>query len=299
MKHRVPFAAVLLLLIAALIWSEVTKAQAPVGPEPILNLIADSQRELTRLPVAFAPLPDAEEIRIGEQLELSYVANFPTSSDDDRAIEAYVQKVGALDAAHAHRKLPYRFHYIPSRDFVNAFALPGGAVFLGGGLISLMDTEDELAAVLGHEIEHIDRYHCAERIQVEAALHRTPAAGLIALPVEVFVAGYSKSQELEADREGTKLAVISGYSPQGAIRLFEAFERFNPERGVRAGSPQEELSNIALQGLFGYFRSHPSNAERIDQIRNMIADGQLPDRRNTKPIELKPVALSRAGELSR
>jgi beta-barrel assembly-enhancing protease len=299
MKHWALLAAVLLLLTAALIWGEVTKAQAPVGPEPILNLIADNQRELTRLPVAFAPLPDSEEIRIGEQLELSYAANFPTSSDDDRAVEAYVQQVGALEAAHAHRKLPYRFHYIPSRDFVNAFALPGGAVFIGGGLISLMDTEDELAAVLGHEIEHIDRYHCAERIQIEAALHHAPAGELVALPVEVFVAGYSKSQELEADREGTKLAVISGYSPQGAIQLFEAFERFNPESRVRAASPQEELSNIALQGLLGYFRSHPSNAERIDQIRKMIADGQLPDRPTTKPIELKPAPLSRVAELSR
>lgn len=68
MKHWATFAAVLLLLAAALIWSEVTKAQAPVGPEPILNLIADSQRELTRLPVAFAPLPDSEEIRIGGRI---------------------------------------------------------------------------------------------------------------------------------------------------------------------------------------------------------------------------------------
>ncbi|HTU45252.1 MAG TPA: M48 family metalloprotease [Bryobacteraceae bacterium] len=298
MKHWPLFAVIVLLLTAALIWSEVTKPEAHVGPESILNLIADSQRELMRLPVAFAPLPDAEEIDIGRQLEQSYGNLFELTSDEDRAIEAYVQKVGAFEAAHAYRKLPYRFHYVPSLNFVNAFALPGGVVSIGGGLLSMLETEDELAGVLGHEIEHIDRYHCAERIQIEAALHRMPAGELVALPVEVFFAGYSKSQELEADREGVKLAVISGYSPQGAIQLFETFERFKPERRVRAGSPQEELSTIALQGLLGYFRSHPSNTERIDQIRKMIADGQLPDR-PTKRIEFKPAALSKRVELNR
>src|SRR6201996_9123431 len=286
MKQWPLFAAVLLLLTIALIWSEVTKADAPASPEPILNLIADSQRELMRLPVAFAPLADAEEIKIGQQLELSYAGNFPAASGEDRAIETYVQRVGALEATHAHRKLPYRFHYIPSLDFVNAFALPGGPVFIGGGLMSLMDTEDELAAVLGHELEHIDHYHCAERIQIEAALHRTPVGEWVAFPVELFVAGYSKSQELEADREGAKLAAASGYSPLGAIQMFQAFERFDPEKGVSAGTPQEELSGMARQALEGYFRSHPSNPERIDQIQQVIADGQLPNHQSTKPLQV-------------
>ena len=290
MKHWTPWAAVLLLLTAALIWSEVTKPRAPVGPQPILNLIADSERELTRLPVAFTPLPDAEEISIGKQLEQVYVSQL--EPNQDRAIEQYVQRVGALEATHAHRKLPYRFHYVPGLDFVNAFALPGGAVFIGGGLMSLMDTEDELAAVLGHELEHIDHYHCAERIQIEAALHRTPAGEWVAFPVEVFVAGYSKSQELEADREGAKLAAASGYSPLGAIQMFQAFERFDPEKNARAGTPQEELSGIAQQALEGYFRSHPSNPERIDQIQQLIADDQLPNHQSTKPLQVAYVFLT-------
>ena len=86
----------------------------------------------------------------------------------------YVSRVGAKVAARAHRKLPYKFHYIPNMDFVNAFALPGGHVYIGAGLVALMDSEDELAAVLGHEIEHIDHYHCAERVQTEAAPPEDP-----------------------------------------------------------------------------------------------------------------------------
>jgi predicted Zn-dependent protease len=288
MRHWAAFATVVMALAAALVWSERRKVEARVGPEPVLNLIADSERELTRLPVAFAPLPDNEEIKIGKDLEKSSAAWWRRDGEgaQNRAVEQYLQQVGAKVAAHAHRKLPYRFHYVPSMDFVNAFALPGGPVFVGGGLMALMDTEDELAAVIGHEIEHIDHYHCAERIQVEAALRRVPLGGLIAVPVEVFVAGYSKTQELEADGEGTKLAAAASYSPQGAIQMFQAFERVYPTKGARSDTPPEELSKVALETLEGYFRSHPLNAERIDQIQKMIAGGQLPAGTQTTPFQL-------------
>jgi hypothetical protein len=57
---------------------------------------------------------------------------------------------------------------------------------VGGGLLERMDSEDELAAVIGHEIEHIDHYHCAERVPREEALRKIPLGGLVALPIEVF-----------------------------------------------------------------------------------------------------------------
>jgi beta-barrel assembly-enhancing protease len=285
MKRWIAFAGTILALGAALVWSEIRKVEAPVGPEPILDFVADTEHELSRLPVKFAPLSDADEIKIGKELERRYAGDGrPDDDDQDRAIEEYVQQVGARVAANAHRKLPYRFRYIPGLDFVNAFALPGGPVFIGGGLMALMNTEDELAAVLGHELEHIDHYHCAERIQIQAALQQIPLGQLAALPVEVFIAGYSKNQELEADREGAKLAVAALYSPQGAIRMFQAMERFRPANTAHGSTPAEELSQVALETLEGYFRSHPRNAERIDQIQKMIAGGQLPDWRNTKPM---------------
>jgi predicted Zn-dependent protease len=211
MKHRFVLAAIAAAVLASLVWSEVRRAEAPVGPQPILNFIGDTERELARLPVEFVPLSDADEIKIGKDLANRYAENWLEHGDEarDRAIEGYVQTVGAKLAAGAHRKLPYSFHYIPRLSFVNAFALPGGPVFIGGGLMALMDTEDELASVLGHEIEHIDHHHCAERVQIQAALQKVPLGELGALPVEVFVAGYSKNQELEADREGAKLAAAA------------------------------------------------------------------------------------------
>jgi len=108
-------------------------------------------------------------------------------------------------------------------------------------------------------------------VQQEQALRKIPLGELVALPVEIFEAGYSKDQELEADREGTRLSVQAGYSPNGAIRMFETFQRLYQEYQARAKTPQEELSRVALDTLGGYFRSHPLTSERIAQVRKMIA----------------------------
>ena len=88
-------------------------------------------------------------------------------------------------------------------------------------LLDLMTTEDELASVLAHELEHIDHYHCVERVQVAANLKNLNLevlGELLQLPFSVWEAGYQKDEELEADREGIFLAVEAGYSPYGAVR---------------------------------------------------------------------------------
>jgi predicted Zn-dependent protease len=163
MRQRVFLLVAVLLVLLGLVLSEVRKPEAPVSPAPFLFFLADTQRELTRLPIAVTRLPDEKEIEIGNQLARQYAGAFGPRmrAKETDAIEAYVRGVGQQLARHAHRKLPYQFHYIPNVDFINAFALPGGHVFIGEGLLALMNTEDALAAVLGHELEHIDHYHCA------------------------------------------------------------------------------------------------------------------------------------------
>jgi len=109
-------------------------------------------------------------------------------------------------------------------------------------------------------------------VQIES---RTRGLGLariiVEIPVAVFEAGYTKEQELEADSEGTRLMVMGGYSPLGSIRMFEAFDRAHREAVARkAASPQEELTNVALQTIEGYFRSHPPSAERANRIRALM-----------------------------
>jgi predicted Zn-dependent protease len=280
MKSWIALAAIVAAGAAAVVVGERQKIDTPASPQALLHFVGDTQQELTRLPMRLTRLSDDEEIRIGNELARAYGVGWkPEGRNEDeeeyRAVQAYVDQVGARVAGQAHRRLPYRFHYVPSEWLVNAFALPGGHVVLGAGLLSLMDSEDELAAVLGHEIEHVDLGHCAERVQVQAGLRKLNLGAigdLLSLPVGIFQAGYSKEQELAADREGTGLAVAAGYSPLGAVRMFETFQRLYEQRQAPAKSPQQELSQMALQTLDGYFRSHPASAERIRQIDSLIAE---------------------------
>lgn len=277
MKKWIAFSTVLVLAAGAVTLSERQKQDVPASPQALLYLVADTEQELTRMPVRFTRMSDDEEISIGNQLASAYTGSLGNLRNPQNSeVTAYISRVGAQLAARAHRKLPYKFHYIPDPYFINAFAIPGGHVYIGEGLVSLMDSEDELAAVLGHEIEHIDHYHCAERAQQEQALRHIPLGGLIAIPVEIFEAGYSKDQELEADREGTRLAVQSEYSPTGALRMFDKFQQLYQESQSKARSPQEELSQVAVQTLEGYFRSHPLPSERIAQIQKLIASERWP-----------------------
>ena len=282
---------VLLLGLGALWLSERRKAEAPVSPDPVLYFIADTERELSRVPAQATRLSDAEEIKIGDELAQRIAGETRApSSPQEQAMQAYVAEVGARVVVHTQRQLPYRFHYLPEAYLVNAFSLPGGHVYIGAGLIQLMDSEDELAAVLGHEVEHIDRYHCVERYQVEARARRMRlgvVGDLVQLPLEIFQAGYTKDQELEADREGTRLAVEAGYSPLGAIQVFEAYQRLRQQEESQARSPQEEAARMTLETLSGYFRSHPLEADRIEQIHRLIASEHWEDRTNERPMRVR------------
>ena len=294
MKRCLALAAILALAIAALVTTERRRVEAEVSPAPILYFVADTERELTRIPVSLTRMSNRQEIVIGNQMARRYLdANKTEDTPEDREIAAYISEVGARVAAHAHRKLPYKFHYIPQPYFVNAFALPGGHVFIGKGLVDLMDTEDELANVLGHEAEHADLGHCAERVQIDAAINKVPLGSLVQLPVEMFEAGYSKEQELEADREGAKLAEAAGYSAEGAISMFRKFQKLEDEvHQYRAQAPRRtvltlpiELSNVVVrQTLEGYFRSHPPETERIAQMERLIADEHWPTDQKQKTL---------------
>jgi predicted Zn-dependent protease len=228
-------------------------------------------------------MSDADEIALGNSLAANYSSELGTTKDaaHNKQIESYLQTIGTRTATHARRHLPWRFHYIPDEHFINAFALPGGHVFVGLGLLKLMHSEDALAAVLGHEVEHIDLRHCADRYQAEAhlrhlSLMRLDPTGLLSLPVELFIAGYSKDQELEADRDGTTLAVEAGYSPQGILQLFAEFAKLEGITSATRTNPLDEAAHLSLATLSGYLSSHPPATERSQQIEALITTNHWP-----------------------
>ena len=197
MKRILALALVLAIAGTALYLAQKRQHEDAVSPNAVLDVTADWQRDLSRAPMQMTRLPDSEEVRIGDELAQNYLATGQAHDAHAQMVEAYVVGVGMKVAAHTKRKLDYRFHLIADRDFINAFALPGGHVFIGQGLLNQMTTEDELAFVLGHEIEHIDHYHAVERVQIEAQLHNLnldAVAAIAELPMSLWQAGYSKEQ---------------------------------------------------------------------------------------------------------
>jgi predicted Zn-dependent protease len=294
MKRIVAFLVVLGLGGTALYFSQRRQQPTPVSSNAIVAMVADAQRDITRAPMRLTRLSDNEEIAIGNQLGRQYAVSTEKLTPEQQALESYVQRVGNTVALHAHRRLPYSFHLLPDRAMINAFSLPGGGVYIGEGLLDLMTSEDQLAAVLGHEVEHIDHYHCAERIQIEAQLRHLNldivgelVNALLQIPLSVWEAGYNKDEELEADREGMRLAVLGGYSPYGAVGLFEKFGKLQNEYVIHAQSPEQELSDLAIQSLEGYFRSHPQPSERLAQANSLIVQERWQDRKTQKPFRIE------------
>jgi len=245
---------------------------------------------LSRAPMHFTRLSDDQEVRIGDELAQQYLAAQPAQTAEMAAMERYVNEVGERVAAHSRRKIAFRFHLTPNASLINAFALPGGHVFVGQGLLDQMTSEDELAFVLGHEVEHIDHYHAVERVQIEAQLKNLNldiVAAIAQIPMSLWQVGYSKQQEFEADREGLRIAAAAGYSPQGAINLLERWTKLHSEYVMHSETPAAELSQLAIEGLSGYFRTHPLPSERLEQVNQVIAQDRLEVKRPLKPFHVE------------
>jgi predicted Zn-dependent protease len=261
-----------------------------VSANAVVDAAAEWQRDISRAPMQFTRVSDAQETQIGDELAQQYATLQPTQTAESKAMEEYVDAAGHRVAAHAKRKLAYRFHLIASADFINAFALPGGHVFIGQGLLDQMTSEDELAFVLGHEIEHIDHYHAVERVQIEAQLNNLNldiVASAAQIPFSLWQAGYSKEQELEADREGLRIAAAAGYSPQGAVNMLERWTKLHREYVIHAETPPGELSQLAVEGLDGYFRTHPIPSERLEQVNQIIKQDHMMVKKPLTPFHVE------------
>ena len=214
-------------------------------------------------------ITDADEIRLGQVLADDFIAQEGMQpTPQTRKLDQYLQSIGDRVAAHAQRKIPYRFRFDPSPSFRSAVGLPGGQIFVGAGILAYMDSEDQLAMVLGHEVEHIDLNQCLERLRkVLAEQHLTPATAE-KLKVDPFLPGYGRAGELAADREGVKLAMEAGYSGEASIRLLQTYIILGDNM---PNSPKEAKESLE---------------RRIAQIRSVIPESKLP-----KPEKEKPLAL--------
>lgn len=156
----------------------------------------------------------------------------------------------------------FNFDCLNSSD-INAFALPGGFIFTTSSILNLIDNEDEVAFVLGHEIGHVVRWHIFNRTIANSSLNllamaSKPGGFVSSYAVKtinnLLQKGYSRDQEFEADSFGTILMYAAGYNPEGAIKLLEKLPGENSE------SPN----------FFNYFSTHPPVKERIRKVKYII-----------------------------
>ncbi len=191
----------------------------------------------------------------------------------DPALQSYVAGVGQKLAAVSDRALPYEF-VVLNNSVPNAWALPGGKIAVNRGLLTELQSEAELAAVLGHEIVHAAARHGALAMQrglllqsvvmaTQVAAERTNFGGLTvgaaSLGAQLVSQRNSRGAELESDLYGMRYMAAAGYDPRAAITLQETFVRLSEQNGADQGR------------LAALFASHPPSTERVQRNRETAA----------------------------
>jgi predicted Zn-dependent protease len=245
------------------------------------------------LATAATGMDEKEEIAVGREVAGRMLGAAPLVADPE--LQAYVNRVGRWIAAQTERPdLPWHFGVIDS-PAINAFAAPGGYVLITRGLYEILDSEAQLAGVLGHEIGHVVQRHHITVLQKSAAISagaqlaqardRSQLVGnLIGTGAEIFARGLDKSAEFEADQIGVVLAARAGYSPYGLVEVLHKLSA----RGAGDAS-------LAL-----LFRTHPHPGERLTEIGQVLAPrvaqlpaGQEPALRAVNP-DTRPAASAPA-----
>lgn len=224
-------------------------------------------------------LTTEEEVKIGNQ-----VAGEVEQKEEvlnNAQVQAYVAGIGAKLAALAPRQdVAYEFKVIDSPDTVNAFALPGGKMYVYTGLMKLCRNEAELASVMAHEIAHVACYHHGEALTRQYLMSAVAGLALGENPEMVaeiaasligggFTAYYSRDNEREADQVGMTILYQAGYRPDAMVTFMQ--KMLEEEARSGGGHP------------LPIFSSHPPTQERMDYLTQMV--GQYPyDVRLQRPI---------------
>ena len=233
-------------------------------------------------------MDEASEIAEGKKAHQQVLAEHGTYADP--RLQAYVNGVGQKLSKLSHRsELPWTFTVLDS-DEINAFALPGGYVYITRGLMASLDSEAELAGVIGHEIGHVTARHGAQRatrqqdaglgvlaatvlgavLESQGVSGATSAAGQMSQGVAAgWLATYSREQELQADQLGAEYLARNHYNPSNMVDVIGVLknqERFAADMAKAEGRAPPAGAN--------WLSTHPSNDQRLADIRRIAAGYQ-------------------------
>lgn len=210
-------------------------------------------------------LPTALEVSIGQAVDGSIRGQYPLLKDE--ALQDYVGFIGQrLAAVSDRRDIAYTFQVLDT-PLVNAFAAPGGFIYVTTGLLVLAGDEAELAVVLGHEIGHVAARHAAQRLQAAVGISTLAALAdleqksntfqtVVGVALGLAFQAYSRENEYESDYLGAVYAARLGYDPGGVESFFKKLQK---------------LEGWRKTFLEAWFSSHPPTHERIQEYQKFKA----------------------------
>jgi len=216
----------------------------------------------------FVLMSEAQEIAMGRESDGEIRRQMGLYEDD--ALQGYVAEIGLALAARSHRpELPWSFAIVDS-PAINAFAVPGGFIYLTRGIMPFLGDEADLVGVLGHEIGHVTARHTVRAYTRASSAHLGVLVGSILSPTAAAVGGvaqtglgvlflrYGRDAELQADRLGAEYAAISGWDPVGVRDMLSTLSR------ISEGADQ--------RGVPGWLSTHPDASDRVARLGSTLTD---------------------------
>ena len=221
----------------------------------------------------FVTMSETQEVQTGRQEDVKVRQEYGVY--DNKALQQYVNEVGQRLGKASHRpQLQYTYVVVDSPE-INAFALPGGYIYVTRGILAYLNSEAELAAVLGHETGHITARHGVQQMSAATAagvgatlvgifvpaLRNQAGDTAIGLLGNVLLSGYGREHELEADKLGAEYLYRTGYDPQAMIKVIGVLknqELFDAEVAKAEGRQP--------RSYHGVFASHPDADQRLQEV---------------------------------
>jgi predicted Zn-dependent protease len=213
-------------------------------------------------------MSEQQEVQLGRESDAQIRQEMGVYKDE--ALQRYIAGIGAKLVLQAHRPdLPWTFTVV-DESAVNAFALPGGFIYITRGILPFLQNEAELAGVLGHEVGHVDARHSAQQYskQVGAGLglavagifapSTQPLQGLAGAGLQMLFLKYGREDELQADQLGVGYAARAGWDPHGVPAMLNTLARLDEATGSSRGVP-----NWAL--------THPPAEDRVVRVQEVVA----------------------------
>jgi predicted Zn-dependent protease len=229
----------------------------------------------------FSLMSESQEIAIGQEMDGQIRREMGIY--DDKALQEYVASVGHRLARGSERpNLPWHFAIVDS-PAINAFALPGGYIYLTRGIMPFLGDEAELAGVLGHEIGHVTARHAAQQYSRATGAQLGLVLGSIFVPGIQQAAGlaesglgllflkYGRDDELQSDALGARYAARAGWSPSGVAGMLSTLDRVSETSEDRRGVPN-------------WLATHPSPADRVERVQAAIKEAEA-EAHEVRPVD--------------